>query len=306
MLPMPLTSLPSILSRNTSPKPSPRAAKAAPQSPPNQSADWPDGSVKAPNALLVALEARAPWEYAAMWAATPWLARAPRGDGHPVLVLPGLGANDFSTIPLRNYLAERGYRPSPWHFGMNLGARTGVVRGCVEHVRELYEAHGQRVSLVGWSLGGIYAREIAKEVPEMTRCVITLGTPFTGPAHATNARRFYEAVSGHRTDDPHMRARIRQAPPVPTTSIYSKTDGVVAWQCSINPESPLTENVEVQASHIGLGFNPVALYVVAERLAQPADPTRWRKFEASRLQRWLFGTGTAFEAPHFRVAPGAA
>jgi pimeloyl-ACP methyl ester carboxylesterase len=203
-----------------------------------------------------------------------------------VLVFPGLSANDVSTIPMRNYLRDRGYAPHPWNFGFNFGPRHGVMRGCVEHVRELHEKHGRKVSLVGWSLGGLYAREIAKLVPELTRCVVTLGTPFTGHPKATNAWRLYEWISKDKVDDPQMQAQLRQVPPVPTTSIYSKTDGIVAWQCSINQPGPQAENIEIHASHFGLGLNPAALYAVADRLAQPEGA--WQPFERKGARKWFY------------------
>jgi pimeloyl-ACP methyl ester carboxylesterase len=242
--------------------------------------------VSAPGPLLLMLEARAPWEYAAMMAAAPWLSRLPTGDGHPVVVFPGLGASDTSTLPLRNFLRDRGYTPYAWKQGFNFGPRHGVLDSCRALVQQVAQRHQEKVSLVGWSLGGIYAREIAKEQPEHARCVITLGTPFAGHPRATNAWRFYELVSGQSVHDPALNEQIKQAPACPTTSIYSKTDGIVAWQCSLNPHSPNTENIEVHASHIGMGMNPLALYAVADRLAQ--DPARWQRFDVKGARRWFY------------------
>jgi pimeloyl-ACP methyl ester carboxylesterase len=248
--------------------------------------DWSD--LRAPNAWLLMLEGRAPWEYAALLATMPWLKKLPLGDGHPVLVFPGLGAHDLTTAPLRALLDSLGYATQPWGQGFNFGPRAGVLERCEADLAELHRRHGRKVSLIGWSLGGIYARELAKLRPELTRCVVTLGTPFTGHPRATNAWRFFEMVSGHASNDPELMAQIRQAPPVPTTSIYSKSDGVVAWRCSVNEPSPLAENIEVQASHIGLGVNPVALYALADRLAQPDG--QWQPFEPKGARRWFYKT----------------
>lgn len=244
---------------------------------------------KAPNALLLLMEGRAPWELAASVLAAPLLRRLPAGDGHPVLVFPGLSAPDITTLPLRTFLRSRGYTPYEWEQGFNLGPREGVLDRCRERAEMLAQKHGQAVSLVGWSLGGIYAREIAKQLAPQTRCVITLGTPFSGHPRANNAWRLYELLSGHTLSeaDPLI-DQVRQAPPVPTTSVYSRTDGVVSWRCSLNDESPLAENIGVHASHFGLGMNPLALYVVADRLAQ--KPGEWRPFEPGRATRWLFKT----------------
>jgi pimeloyl-ACP methyl ester carboxylesterase len=235
------------------------------------------------------LEARAPWEFAAMLAATPWLARMPVGDGHPVIVFPGLGATDVTTLALRNFLTSRGYTTYPWQQGRNLGPRVGVLEACREQLRDVADKHRERVSLVGWSLGGIYARELAKEHPDLARCVVTLGTPFSGHPRATNAWRLFEFLSGQTAHDEEILAGLRKAPPCPTTSIYSKTDGVVAWECSLNEDEPHTENIEVHASHLGMGLNPLALYAVADRLAQ--DPARWRRFDVEGARRWFFRLG---------------
>ena len=245
--------------------------------------------IAAPGALLLALEGRAPWEFAASIAAAPWLRKLRRGDGHCVLVLPGLAANDLTTLPMRTFLKDRGYGALPWEQGLNLGPRAGVLDALRARVRELHRLDGRKVSLLGWSLGGVYARELAKEMPEFVRCVITLGSPFAGPPQATNAWWLFERVSGHPEPDAAMQAALRVAPPVPTTSIYSRTDGIVAWQCSLNPPGPLAENIEVHASHIGLGLNPLAMVAIADRLAQ--DPARWTPFDTSGLRRFFFKTG---------------
>ena len=243
---------------------------------------------KAPNALLMLLEGRAPWELAAMLAATPLLNKLPLGDGHPVLVFPGLSAPDFTTLPLRNFLRARGYEPYTWEQGFNFGPREGVLEGCQARADELFKKHQQPVSLVGWSLGGVYAREVAKALPQQTRCVITLGTPFSGHPRANNAWWLYQMVSGQKLDDPALIEQVRQAPSVPNTSIYSRTDGVVSWQCSINDDAPHTENVHVHASHFGMGMNPLALYVVADRLAQ--KPGEWQPFQIEGKRKWFFKT----------------
>ena len=242
--------------------------------------------IRPPSALLLALESRAPLECLALLAATPWLRRLPRGDGHPVMVFPGMGANDLTTVPLRRFLRRLGYIPQAWEQGLNFGPRQGVLRRCADSVQALAERHGQPVSLIGWSLGGLYAREVAKQLPERTRCVVTLGTPFAGHPKATNAWRIYQLLSGQSAHDPAMHAGLREAPPVPTTSIYSRTDGIVAWPCSLNEPGPTAENIEVHASHVGMGVNPLALYAVADRLAQPAG--QWKPFDAQGLRRFFF------------------
>jgi hypothetical protein len=142
------------------------------------------------------------------------------------------------------------------------------------------ERLGRKVSLIGWSLGGIYAREIARRRPAAVRQVITLGTPFAGSGEHTNVGWIYKLLSGHSPRiDPALTARLRATPPVPTTSIYSRTDGVVAWQACLEARGPRAENVEVEASHIGLVCHPKVWRVVADRLAQPEG--HWQRYKAA-------------------------
>ncbi len=267
------------------PMPTPRIPRLRPPAP-----DREEGVARPPGAALLALEGRAPLEGAALLVALPWLRRLPRGDGHPVLVFPGMGANDLTTLPLRKFLSGLGYTVQAWGQGFNRGPRAGVLDRAKADVRALSEAHGGApVSLVGWSLGGLYARELAKALPGLARCVVTLGTPFTGHPKSTNAWRVFQWLSGMEVGDPALMREIRTPPPVPTTSIYSRTDGIVSWRCSLNEPGQLVENIEVHASHVGMGMNPLALYAIADRLAQPA--ASWRPFDASGARRWFFRTG---------------
>jgi pimeloyl-ACP methyl ester carboxylesterase len=251
-----------------------------------------DDRRRAPGPLLLLLETRAPLEFAASVAAAPWLRRLPRGDARPVIVYPGLGASDISTAPLRRLLQDRGYTPHGWHQGRNLGPRGDTVEACLSQLEELARLHGAPVSLVGWSLGGLYAREVAKARPDLARCVITLGSPFSGHPNATNAWRLYRAFNGHAPHEDERYQQLRVPPPVPTTSIFSRSDGIVAWHCSLNEPGPLAENIEVPASHIGLGVNPLALYAILDRLAQ--DPADWHPFDLRGVRRWFF----RIEAPN--------
>lgn len=235
--------------------------------------------VRAPGLLKMLLEARAPLEYAASLAAAPWLLTAPRGDGHPVLVYPGFLASDFSTRPLRRLLRTLGHDVHGWDQGRNLGPRDDTIDRALRRIEDLHRSSGRKVSLVGWSLGGVYARELAKQTPQAVRCVVTLGSPFTGPAQANNAWRTYRWVRGRPTDAPQPRPELQTPPPVPTSSIYSRSDGIVAWQCSVEAAGPLSESIEVAASHAGLGVNPFALFAVADRLAQAEGG--WRPFDRS-------------------------
>lgn len=231
----------------------------------------------APGIVRMALEMRAPWELAAAIAAYPFIKSAPEGDGHAVMVFPGLAAGDFTTLAIRHFLRERGFNVYAWEHGLNFGPRPGVLEACADKVQQLEAETGRKVSLVGWSLGGVYAREIAKMLPDHIRSVVTLGSPFTGSHKATNAWRVYQLVSGEKEIDEERFAALRERPPVPTTSIFSRTDGVVAWHCSMEEETALSENIEVHASHIGMGANPTALYAIADRLAQPEG--QWQRFD---------------------------
>jgi len=244
-------------------------------------------AARPPGLLKIALEWRAPWEYLASMLSQGWLTQLPQGDGHPVLLFPGFMASDASTAPLRRFLERKGYVAVGWGLGSNFGPRDGVLERCSALLRDLRRRHRRKVSLIGWSLGGIYARELAKQHARDVRQVITLGTPFTGHPKATNVWRLYEIVAGHRIGAPTLHAPLRAAPPVPTTSIYSRTDGVVAWQCSLEKPGPTAENIEIEASHCGLGVNPLAWLAIADRLAQ-ADG-KWRPFDRAHAGRsWLF------------------
>lgn len=229
---------------------------------------------------------RAACEYGAYAVAGRLLRRAPRGDGHPVLVLPGLAAGDASTRPLRGYLRELGYYVHGWRLGRNTG-RTELLDRLVPRLQALSDRHGRSVSLVGWSLGGIYAREIAKRVPDEVRQVITLGSPFAGPTQASNAARLYQWLSGRPASEIPEGIRLGDPPPVPATSIYSRSDGVVAWQSCLERPGPATENIRVPGSHCGLGHNPLVLAAVADRLAQAEG--QWRPFvPAAAWQRLAY------------------
>ena len=215
-------------------------------------------ALRPPSRTLMLLEGRAIHELGAFLGALPLLSLAPRGDGHPVLVLPGLVASDTSTRPLRSFLKSRGYAASGWRQGRNLGPRQGVQHAMIDLVHELTDAHGRKISLIGWSLGGVYARQLAKMMPDRVRSVITLGSPFAAHPKATNAWRVYEMASGRRADEQDLRfgGSISATPPVPTTAIFSRTDGICAWQGCMEKPSARSENIEVESSHCGMAIIP--------------------------------------------------
>lgn len=234
-------------------------------------------------ALWWAELARAPQELAAFWAAYPLLALGRRGDGHPVLVLPGLLADDASTAPLRSAAEARGLAAFGWGMGPNLGPTPELLREVPRRVARLHERYGQPVSLVGWSLGGILARELARQTPEHVRDVVTLGSPFrlrvSDPPELSNgAGGVYHALRPlHDPSLDDLPAESLRGPlPCPATSIYSRSDGVVPWRACLDEVDATHENVEVPASHCGLGVNPLAVAVVLDRLTQPAE--EWRPY----------------------------
>jgi pimeloyl-ACP methyl ester carboxylesterase len=236
--------------------------------------------VRAPSALLLAAEQRAVLELGAFVAASPLLRMAGRGDRHPVLVLPGFTAGDRSTMPLRWFLRSQGWWAHGWHLGPNFGPTRRVVTGIQERLDELHGLHGRTVSIVGWSLGGIYARELARRKPELVRQVITLGSPFRMvDGDRSWASGMYETLSpAHRAELLRIaeREEDRDRLAVPSTAIYTRTDGIVRWHTCIDERSDRSENIEVRGSHSGLGHNPTVLAVIADRLAQPEG--QWRPF----------------------------
>lgn len=208
-----------------------------------------------------------------------------RGDGHPVMVLPGFTAGDESTLILRRFLTRLGYLSLPWLQGQNTG-EPELLEGAMRRVYRAHLAYGEKISIVGQSLGGIYAREIAREFPQAVRCVVTLGSPFAAEDESSTnpfVQRLFESMSGQTVDD--MRERLHGTDPrapleMPATAIYSKNDGVAAWHTCLQRESEISENVEVVGSHSGMAMNPDVLHVVADRLSQ--DPSNWTRFDGRR------------------------
>lgn len=213
--------------------------------------------------LAMAREARAAPELAAFVATVaPLLARSPRGDGHHVIVLPGLGGGDTSTRPLRWFLDRLGYRTHGWGLGTNRGFGRQVSAGLDDLLTRCRRDGDGTVTLVGWSLGGIHAVGLARRRSGAVRAIVTLGSPLSG-------------IAG-------------PFPDVPTTSVYSRSDAIVPWSTSVLPAGRRRESVQVRGSHLGLGHNPGVLVVVANRLAQPAGS--WQPFVAPRwARRWIPG-----------------
>lgn len=234
--------------------------------------------ISPPSMLWLLLEGRAAGELVTTLALRPLLQRCIHGDGHPVLLLPGFLASDFSTKPLRRFLRDLGYWAHRWNCGRNLGLVGDLELRMTERLEEVFRRHERRVSLLGWSLGGVYARVLANRHPEMVRSVITLGSPFAADTKANNSWRLYEWITDERLDDitPERLAEVRRTPPVPTTSIFSRTDGIAAWRSALQREEAQAESIEVPGSHLGLGFNPLALYAIADRLSQTEGD--WRPF----------------------------
>lgn len=233
-------------------------------------------------------------------AALPWAGRlmrlSPKGDGHPVVVLPGFLGSDRATKLMRRKLISQGYDARPWTLGRNLGPTSIGHEGehLAERIEDVFRETGRKVSLVGWSLGGIMAREVAKEAPEMVRQVITLGSPFGGSPSSSRLAEVYRRVTGEETDTPEFAHMIRdmKAPPprVPSTAIFSRSDGIVNWRTCVERPAPWTDNIEVVSSHCGLVVNPVVLCALADRLALPEG--RWTPFErgGDPLRSILFPT----------------
>jgi hypothetical protein len=224
-----------------------------------------------PSPLLLMLEGRAFGEYVSLLLSRPFLRSLPRGDGHAVMVIPGFGGSDLGTRPMRRVLERLGYDVHGWGQGRNLGMRSHIRERLRFRLHELNESSGRKVSLIGWSLGGVFVREIARHQPERVRRVITLGSPINGHPQSNNVDALYRWVNRGKAQaiDWEGFQKRRTPPNVPCTAIYSKTDGIVAWQCCMEEPAPNTENVEVRASHFGLGVNPQVLRAIAERLVRP-------------------------------------
>jgi predicted alpha/beta hydrolase family esterase len=231
-------------------------------------------NIKRPPMYLAATELlRASFEAMSLMMSSPMLAAAPRGDGHAVLVLPGFATDDHATAFLRRFLDRVGYQVHPWGLGMNFDHRTAGFRG--EHVarqiNRIVASTGKKLSLVGWSLGGVIAREAARRDPNSVRQVISIASPFCGNPHANHVGAVYTWLSGNRVDSPEAMRRFALGPqplPMPSTSIYSRKDGITAWENCVAITNHQSENIEVNSSHFGMVINADVFQIVADRLAQ--------------------------------------
>jgi pimeloyl-ACP methyl ester carboxylesterase len=240
--------------------------KQAPAEPPGVA------PIGVPSALLALLELRAPLEGLGLLAAWPWLARMPRGDGRPVLLAPGYGASETSMQALFRYLEWLGYDLHHWGLGRNRGQVAPYVRALRERVRELRNARGgAAVTLIGWSLGGVIVREVARDAPEAVREVITLGTPVVGGPKYTRVGALFARREKADLDQIERLAHERNLRPIqcPLTCVYSKSDGIVSWRASIDGYNPQARHLRVPGSHLGMGFNPLVWRIVAQTLARP-------------------------------------
>ncbi|OHC62796.1 MAG: hypothetical protein A2045_08935 [Rhodocyclales bacterium GWA2_65_20] len=248
--------------------------------------------VGSPRALNSILEPRALLEMALLPASLPLLLQAPRGDGHPVLLLPGFLADEKSLIALKLFLQSKGYAVHTWGLGRNLGFRSKHASALPQKIRYLHHIAGRKVSLVGWSLGGVFSLYGAESTLECVRSIITLGSPVSVDAAGSQSppaiKALYRLVSHRLGAAAHVmqpRAktlREQRRLSVPTSCLYSLGDGVVPPQeATIDGDPAFHENIQVPGSHLGLGFNGIVLAIVADRLAQPEND--WQPFHPQRM-----------------------
>jgi len=244
------------------------------------------------------LEVRALAELGTFVAVAPVLSRVlPRGVGRTVLVLPGFLGDDTSTKLLRVLLRSLGHDAVGWGLGRNIGPTDEILDGLAHLLDDLDEKNGP-IDLVGWSLGGLFAREVARASPAAIRQVITLGSPFQSvgeqDSKVSAAFRSFRAFHSDRVMKSRIPSWAREPIPVPATSIYTRGDGIVRWDHCLNRDFPHTENVEVRGSHCGLGHNPAAIVVVADRLAQP--DSQWQPFKPPAALRSLFPGAEVYDS----------
>jgi pimeloyl-ACP methyl ester carboxylesterase len=196
-----------------------------------------------------------------------FLKRAPHGDGHPVITLPGYRSDDTAMLAMRRYLERWGYAPYPWGLGANLGI--GYQRIDYEKRENVVEKHDERATLIGWSQGGVIAREIAKQKPDLVRQVIVLGSPLADAPEATTIFRIFRRTSSEEI----------------TSELMSNSDGIVSADIAQDLVSPNVENIRVTSSHLGMVVNPMVLFIIADRLSQPEDD--WRPFNMYALDSLL-------------------
>lgn len=226
---------------------------------------------------------------------------AARGDGHPVMLIPGFTASDRSTSRLRSFLTDCGYRAKGWGEGRNLGV-TGERLGRLERrVQLLADDHGQPVSIIGWSAGGLYARALGHRQPQAVRLVITMGSPFKLDEDTLHylpegIHRLHRRLSpASERDDTIGASCWNTPPPVPTTSLYSRADALAPWPFCLDHADRRCENVHVPGSHAGMTFNPLMYYIIADRLAQPRGD--WQPFRVNPLRRVVYRHDCASALP---------
>jgi pimeloyl-ACP methyl ester carboxylesterase len=232
----------------------------------------PEDPTPAPSLGLLLREARVLLEVPRFLIGARTRRDLPRGDGHPVLLIPGFGADALAMRPLQRALIQLGYAAEDWGQGRNLGMRPQVKQGLAQKLESLAKRHDAKVTLIGWSLGGVFARELARAKPEFVRRVISMGSPINRQPDANNMMPLFRLANRGRPvkldRDGFERRKI--APPVPCTAIYTRSDGIVAWQASLEESAANTENIEVRGSHFGLVVNLEVLSVIARRLADDA------------------------------------
>lgn len=267
--------------------------------------------VGSPSRLSSLMEARALLEIALLPTALPLLMEVPRGDGHPVLLLPGFMAGESTLIALKLYLQNKGYDVHTWGLGRNVGFRKKHANALQQKIRYLHHITGRKVSLVGWSLGGVFSLYGAESALDCVRSIITLGSPVsvdtTGNQSPTTIKALYRLVSHRLGAAAHLmqpRAkylREHRRLAIPTSCLYSLTDGVVPPQeATIDGDPAIHENIQVPGSHIGLVFNGIVLSIVADRLAQPEG--NWKPFEAHGLLRHVLCLTSAEHRPSSSAA----
>jgi triacylglycerol lipase len=236
-------------------------------------------TVPPPPLALLSEWPRAAWGLGRLIREWKTLEDVPAGDGRPVVLLPGLVNSDRSNFVMRRYLKRLGYRAEGWALGRNLGVRAIGQNGerLMERIAELHAETGEKVTLIGISLGGIMARIAAHRHPELVREVITISSPFAGPPTCTNVWRPYEWLTGEKIDDPIVQARLEEAVkplPVPSTAIWSRNDGLVNGLICREPEGSDAREIEVSSSHLWVQMKPEVLRAVAQVLGQSGSDAR--------------------------------